>query len=63
MNAIEFLKNLQNTPCKIPTKLAEQAFKYTVGTSKLSKKRILNELAKYDCDHARYWINTLNQCC
>jgi hypothetical protein len=59
MNAIQLL----TIPCKTPTTLIRQAFKYTVGTSKLPKKRILNELAKYDCEHARYWINELNQCC
>ena len=61
MDAIEILKKLQNTPCKTPTKLQEEAFKYTVGTSKIPVGRILNALANYDCDYARYWINQLKQ--
>lgn len=51
MNAIELLE----APCITPERLIERAFRYcTYYTG--CRTKLLNELSKFDCAHARYWI-------
>jgi hypothetical protein len=47
--------DLVTIPCLTPARLIERAFRYcTYYTG--SRTKLLNELSKYDCAHARYWI-------
>lgn len=54
MNALDLIK----IPCITPTKLIERAAHYCFYY-RGSRTRLLNELAKYDCAHARYWIEAI----
>lgn len=56
MNALDLI----NIPCITPERLIKRAANYCFYY-KGSRTKLLNELAKFDCNHARYWINAINQ--
>jgi hypothetical protein len=56
MNGIE----LNNIPCITPERLIKRAFKYCFYYTGCRTK-LINELSKFDCAHARYWIEAIKQ--
>ncbi|MFN7318022.1 MAG: hypothetical protein ACK5S6_00800 [bacterium] len=51
--------SLINIPCITPQRLIKRAAAYCFHY-RGCRTKLLNELAKYDCAHARYWIKAIN---
>lgn len=51
--------DLTNIPCITPEQLIKRAAAFCFYY-KGSRTKLINELSKFDCAHARYWINAIN---